>query len=249
MAKQTSILLFSGKLGNLIGYQRNGKYYQRSRPASVHQTGATRRAAKRFGIASRTGALIRHACSPDIHCDSGHINRLNKVLITAGGDFTAMTGFRFNQHTGTDSFFTIAPRLFRNEVLHVPSQHIIPHKGVTALEVKVIATRFDFVSVTVTGRDVATLLIDPKKPFEGTDIALDIPGEGTLVVVFQVRALLSNSLSHDKRYMAADIITVATPQKPASRNKQTYPWRAIRKEQHQPDFTYQPAHPGPVQLE
>jgi hypothetical protein len=42
MATQTSLLTFTGKLGNVIGYRRNGRYFLRSMPQTVRQTTATR---------------------------------------------------------------------------------------------------------------------------------------------------------------------------------------------------------------
>lgn len=59
MARQNSLIIFTGKLGNLIGYQRNGRYFLRSAPEKVKQTPATRRAARRFGMISKKAALIR----------------------------------------------------------------------------------------------------------------------------------------------------------------------------------------------
>jgi hypothetical protein len=134
MATQMSVIPFTGKLGNLIGYKRNGKYFLRSMPECVRQTAATRRASRRFGIASRKGAFIRNAFYShlDIHCDGGHINRLNRVLIAAGDNHAAITGFRFNQHTGVDRFFAVAPRLLRNGILNIPAQTIARYKGITA---------------------------------------------------------------------------------------------------------------------
>src|SRR5262245_40815079 len=119
MAKQTSILTFTGKLGNLVGYRRNGKHCLRSMPVNVRQTAATRHAAQRFGMASKKGALIRNAFTSilDVRCDSSHINRLTSTLIpSAGKDTTSLTGFRFNRQTGTDSFFALAPRLSPNGI-------------------------------------------------------------------------------------------------------------------------------------
>ncbi|SHN07688.1 hypothetical protein [Chitinophaga sp. CF418] len=222
MAKQNSLFPFTRKLGNVIGYQRNGNYFLRKMPEIVRQNAATRSAAQRFGIASKKGALIRHTFyrDLDIRCDDGHINRLNKAFIAAG-DNTGITGFRFNQHAGIDRFFSVAPKLFRNEALHIPKQALAQHKGITALEVKVIATRIDFRSQLVTGTGTVMLTIDPHKPFEGADLALDIPGEGTLVVTLQVRAMHNDQPSSNRQYLAADIIAVAMPQIPD--NRPAYP--------------------------
>lgn len=112
MATQNSPIPFTGKLGKLIGYRRNGKYYLRSMPEIVRQSAGIRRASQRFGIASKRGGLIRNAFygELDICPDNAHGNRLTKLLIPSAGNNTKrLIGFRFNSCTGTDRFFTIAP--------------------------------------------------------------------------------------------------------------------------------------------
>jgi hypothetical protein len=247
MAKQMSIIPFTGKLGPLIGYKRNGQYFLRSMPASVRQTTATRRASRRFGIASRKGAFIRHAFYPhlDIRCDGGHINRLNRVLIAAGDHHAAITRFRFNQHTGIDHFFTVAPRFFPNGILNIPAQTIVGFKGIATLEVKVIATRIDFVSRQVAGSETVTLMIAPDTFFEEANVSLDVPGRGSLVVVFQVRAMYRDGPSGNRQHMAADIIAVATPQVLKYAHKRTYPKRTILPLKR----SYPQAYPSLIQLE
>ncbi|MGO4292136.1 hypothetical protein [Chitinophaga sp. RAB17] len=247
MAKQMSIISFTGKLGPLIGYKRNGKYFLRSMPESVQQTAATRRASRRFGIASRKGAFIRKAfySNLDIHCDGGHINRLNRLLIAAGDHHAAITGFRFNQHTGVDRFFPVAPRLLSNGVLNIPAQTIDGYKGITALEVKVIATRIDFISRQVAGSETVTLMIDTDTTFQETNVSLEVPGKGSLVVVFQVRAMYRDGPSRSRQYMAADIIAVAAPQVPKYAHKRPNPKRKILL----PNLTYTYAYPAIIQLE
>lgn len=225
-----SILPFTGKLGQLIGYKRNGRYFLRSMPVTVRQTVATVRASRRFGLASKIGALLRHACYPDldIHCDSGHINRLNKALIAAGDNHALIAGYRFNRDTGIGHFLSKAPRLFKNEVLHIPAQAFTRHQHMTALEVKVIARRLDLTTGHITGSATATLIIDTATPFQGKNIILDVPGEGTLVIVFQIRCLHGNSISGNRQCMAADIIAVSPPQAPACFSPHTFPAQAIR---------------------
>ncbi|MGO4293584.1 hypothetical protein [Chitinophaga sp. RAB17] len=247
MAKQMSILPFTGKLGPLIGYKRNGQYFLRSMPQSVQQTAATRRASRRFGIASRKGAFIRKAFygNLDIHCDGGHINRLNRLLIAAGDHHEALTGFRFNQHTGVDRFFPVAPRLLNNGILNIPAQTIDGYKGMAALEVKVIATRIDFKSRQVAGSETVTLMIDTDTTFQETNVSLDVPGQGSLVVVFQVRAMYKDGPSRSRQYTAADIIAVAAPQVPKYAKKRTPPKRTILPSL----LTYTHAYPAVIQLE
>jgi hypothetical protein len=229
MAKQNSLIPFTGTLGNLIGYERNGQFFLRSKPEIVRQTLATRRAAQRFGIASRKGAMIRHAFYDDldIRCDSNHINRLNKVLIAAAGNNAAIVGFRFNQHTGVDRFFTVVPNVSRDGILHIPAQALARYKNVTTLEVKVIAARIDFITRQVAGTDTVVMMMDTRAYFTGADILLDVPDTGTLMVTLQVNALHKDGLSCNRQYQAADIIAVIAPQTTGVFHKRTYPQRAV----------------------
>lgn len=251
MAKQHSLIPFTGTLGNLIGYQRNGEYFLRSRPETVRQTVATRRAARRFGIASRKGALIRNAFygELDIHCDSGHINRLNKVLIAAAGNNAAMTGFRFNQHTGIDRFFAVAPKLSNDGLLHIPPQALGQHKSVTALEVKVIAAHIDFGTRQVTATETATMVIDPREPFGGAEIGLEVSGRGTLVITLQVRGIQKDGLSGNRQCLAADIIAVKEPRTRKPFKKPTYSRRTIAQPQISSDLAYASAYQPIIQRE
>jgi hypothetical protein len=244
MATQHSLITFTGKLGNLIGYERNGKYFLRSMPETVRQTAATRRAAKRFGLASKKAALIRHALynDLDLHGDSSHINRLNKVLIAAT-DHAAITGFRFNQCTGIDRFFTLAPIVSRNGRLHIPPQVLAQYKDITALEVKAIATRIDFLTGHVTCTDTVFMTIATREAFPGADVLLDVPGSGTLIVTLQVIGLYKDQPTHNKKYQAADIIAVIPPQTAKRFKKSTYPKGTVA----QSEALCNPAYKAPYQ--
>jgi hypothetical protein len=229
MAKQNSLLRFTGTLGNHVGYQRKGEFFLRTKSKIVRQTPATRRAARRFGIASKKGAIIRHAFydNLDIHCDSNHINRMNKVLIAAAGNNAAIVNFRFNQHTGVDRFLTLMPTISREGIVHIPAQTLALYKNVIALEVKVIAARIDFIAGQVTGTDTAVMTMDTGQYFTGADISLAVPGTGTLMVTLQVRAIDKDGLSFNRQYQAADMIAVVAPQRAVVFNRHTYPQRTI----------------------
>lgn len=225
MAKQTSLITFTGKVGNLIGYRRNNQLFLRSMPETVRQTTATRRAAQRFGVASKKGRLIRSAFSNelDIRCDGGHVNRLNKALILAGRNNTgAIAGFRFNQHTDIDRFFTVAPTLSRDGILHIPAQALPQFKGITALEVKVIAARINFAERRVISTETAMVILDTRESFAGAALSVDVPGKGTLMVTLQVRSLLDGRPSGNRKYVAAGIIAVMEPQTQQIFQKQAY---------------------------
>lgn len=251
MAKQLSIIPFTGKLGNLIGYQRNGQYFLRSMPEIVRQTVATRRAACRFGQASRKGALIRNAFYDDldIRCDSSHINRLNRILIAAGNNHAAITGFRFNQHAGIDRFFTVAPKLFRNNTLHIPPQTLARHKGITTLEVKVIATRIDFMSRQLSTVETVMLKIDTSRSFEGINVPLDVTGDGTLVVTLQVRGMHEDGASCNRQYLTADIVAVSAPQAPDSLDKHSHSQVNLFQPGTRPVHTYAHTYQALIQRE
>ncbi|MVT10888.1 hypothetical protein [Chitinophaga tropicalis] len=215
MATQNTPFPFIGKLGNLIGYRRNKKYFLRSMPEIVRQTRATRRAAQRFGMASKKGALIRSAFygKLDVRADTSHINRLTKALIPSAGNNTKnIIGFRFNKHTGTDRFFALAPRLSADGILHIPSQTLPAFKDINMLEVKVIATRISFATHQVVNTQSDVLIIDSRKSFSGASFSVDVPGKGTLVVTLQVRGLKDNLPSGNGRSLAADIVAVQPPQ-------------------------------------
>lgn len=199
MGKQSSIIIFTGKLGDRIGYRRNGEYFVRGVPAEVKQTLATRAAARRFGIASRKAKLVRLAFSElSIRNDSSHINRLNKVFIQN----KALTGFRFNKQAGIEKVFNIQPKLTKEGILHIPPQQLLQ---CTTLEVKVVAARIDFITRQIVNTETAMIVLDPREPFAGADLSVNISGKGTLVVTIQV------STSTGK-YLAADIVAVSERQ-------------------------------------
>lgn len=206
MARQTGILNFTGKLGNLIGYKRNENYFLRSMPQSVRQTTATRKAARNFSIASRKGKLIRRAVMPhlDIRTDSALINRLNKALIQQ----TPLEGFRFNKHTGVEQFFTRPPVISQNKSVTIPAQVFLPQHTATHLEIKAIAVRINFPERRITGSSTSTVMIDLNASFDGAELETYVPGNGILLMVLQVRAYKGEIMIEDRRFMAADIIMV-----------------------------------------
>jgi hypothetical protein len=220
MALQTGVCKFTGRLDNVIGYRRNGKYFFRSMPDKVRQTSATRRAARYFGIASRKGKLIRQAFRPhlDIRYDGSLVNRLNKLFIQAGrNSFPDLKGFRFNRHTGMDKMFIVPPIFTVNGTLHIPAQELLPQGANTHLEVCLIAVRTDFRTLRVLSSNTSTAIIslNPDTPFNGITLNVPVIGEGALMVALQCRALTARNgvlyPSYDRRYMAADMINITVP--------------------------------------
>ncbi len=217
MATVTSVITFKGKIGNVIAYKRNGKHCLRSMPESVRQTDNTRRAAKWFGAASRKGALIRNAVAPDIDifCDGNVVNRLNSTILAAGrNNHAGLKGFRFNGHTGIEKFFSQLPVLTENGKMHIAAQELFNFGDAVRMEIKLIATRIDFATRTVTGMDADVLHIDLEEPFAGADLSVDVPGKGTLLITLQVRTFLKEAISYNRKFNAADIIAVIGDETP-----------------------------------
>lgn len=182
MARQTSMLTFTGRLGKLSGFRRNGKYYVRERPNGIHHTSNMKRAAQRFGRASRTGAFIRKAL--EVNGDGGHVNRITRALIPSGGcDLNQLAGVQFNQSQRTYSHFSTLPVLRDNGVLHIPPQ-VFPQRGY--LEIKLIVVRVDLQTRKVLGRNTAVINIDTSQKFSGAELCADVPGTGTLIIALSV---------------------------------------------------------------
>ena len=211
MAIQTGQIRFTGRVGDLISYYRNGMHCLRSRPATVHQTKATRQAAQQFGIASRKGKLIRQAFAPHLNGrkDGGWVNRLNKTLIQSG--LEGLKGYRFNQQTGIDTFFPQFT-INNNNLLQIPAQVLpaLPRK-VTHLEVKLIAASINF----NTGRVISTVsqsrFLNLAQPFEGLQFDAIAAKQGSLILALQVNAFQDNLPLLDKRFLTTDLIAIQIP--------------------------------------
>ncbi len=217
MAILDSIIPFTGKLGNIISYRRNGKHCLRTMSETVRQTDNTRRAAKWFGAASRKGALIRSAITPeiDIQCDGYLVNRLNSYIVKAGrNNHAGLKNFRFNGYTGLDKHFAERPVFSKDGTLHIPAQRLEAFGNAKRMEVKLIASRIDFANRSVTGTDAVMINIDLEQPFQGADMSIDVPGKGTLLVVLQVRQFGDEGEVRNRKYTVADILTVVEDQQP-----------------------------------
>ncbi|WP_298735021.1 hypothetical protein [uncultured Chitinophaga sp.] len=220
MALQTGELKFTGRLDTVIGYRRNGKYFLRNMPHKVRQTAATKRAARRFGMASRKGKLLRKAVRPqlDMRYDGTLVNRLNKLFIQSGPDqLPNLQGFHFNRHTGIEKLFLVPPVLTANGTLHIPAQELLLQGNNTHVELRLIATRISFAENRVISTEAASAIIelDEDKPFNGMALHVPLDGEGTLMVILQYRSFKAcNGVltpSGDRRYMAADVISMEVP--------------------------------------
>lgn len=240
MATQTGQFPFTGRIGNVIGYERNGKHYLRSMPTRVYQSPATQNAARRFGVASNRSKLIRDVMAPQLFLkgDRGRVNRLNKMLTESG--IPGIKGYRFNDHTGVEKFFFQPPVFSADNKLQFPAQELDAIFRSATLEIKMIAARIDFKKKCVTGSVSSTASIDLHQPFHGLELDANVKGSGTLVVTLQIMVKIDNAfVTYDRRYWAADIVAVVPPVENAP--KQTRKQRTAGKQrkaklqQHFPD--------------
>lgn len=123
--------------------------------------------------------------------------------------------------------FTISPAVSAKGSLHIPAQDIPVHKGLTALEVKVIGVRIDMGTRRITGRDTVVTMIDTSRPFDGVSMPLLVPGEGTLVVTLQIRSVHKEGITVRRQYQAADIIAVIAPKIIRLYKKHTHPQKKV----------------------
>ena len=172
MGKQTGILLYSGKLGDQVGYYRKNKkgkkeWWTRHAPQNVRQTAATQKTATDFGTASKCSRLVRHALRPWLqyygyHFDHNRLNRAFINIIKADTNHTpgyrvpthdnlqSLCGFHFNTDRSVYNYLTAHPAIARNNnntiSIAIPGIHISnnkTHKGITHVNVKAIALPFN----------------------------------------------------------------------------------------------------------
>ncbi|NML23606.1 hypothetical protein HHL16_22190 [Pseudoflavitalea sp. G-6-1-2] len=213
MAILTGKVKFTGRVGDLIGYKRNGVDCLRSMPLEVKQTNATCKAAKRFGEASHTGKLIRQAFAPYLlgKTDRSYVNRLNKAIIQSGVE--GLRGYRFNQQSHISDFLQ-SPILGDDNILRITKILQPRHIKVTHMEYRLIAMRIDI----TTGKILQSLersymheFVRWSADFKPIEFDANLPGKGTLIVVLQANPYQGKYPLYDKRYLATDIIKVEMP--------------------------------------
>ncbi|KAA2238895.1 hypothetical protein F0L74_22025 [Chitinophaga agrisoli] len=140
----------------------------------------------------------------------------------------SLKGFRFNPHTGLEGILNQPATYTPEGILQIPAQLVRMPQKATHMEVHAIAVRINFAERCITGIDESLEVIQldtsckgQDQPFNGLDLPLSVPGKGTLFVVLQLRACTSCNGEvypfHDRRYMAADIVTVIPPVVPVQK--------------------------------
>jgi hypothetical protein len=257
MATQDCILRYSGKLGNRIGYRRGKGYFQRSAPAFVKQTAATKRAARDFGTASTCSRIIRHALREDLqHChDSSLNNRLNKVFgeiiradihheigqrIPIAANMDALLGFQFNKETNMQQFITASPLIEKSDndriSISLPQITINNSKAlrdITHLTVKAIALSVNFRQEITRQVISETLVVKRGKIHAPMVLELNMEDEKDLTfIMLEIQSFYEVNgqlyASQNKKGHSLDIVAILPPVEQLQAAKREYRNKAPR---------------------
>lgn len=233
MATQNGMIKISGKLGDLVFYNRKHKTVVRKRPIPYHQSENSIKSSQDFGTASRQAACIRKAFAPmvglfgynDLH------NRLNKCLIEifktilaahAGnkklidGKLELLKGFEFNSETCfNDLFFKHLDCVFEADGL---VKLILPKSDLRALiksipkaevaVIKLMIFNFDLQGEAYEIYKVKDLKISMKSlVFHGAELLVPTKQERdqALLIAIGISYFSNGSPFGDKRYYACKI--------------------------------------------
>lgn len=232
MATQTGAFPFTGTFKNVIGYRVGDKSFFRSMPEKVRQSVATKRASRDFGKASTYSRLLRQALhkTMDLPQDRFLANRLNRSLAQVlradktnkPGNKTILPehlpmleGFAFNRERRIDGVLIgIEANIEEQEdiSISIPAITSIKHtRNTTHIEIKAIAISANFTKHTTS----EAIIINVRKSFEPLQLTIPRPGHEATLIILQVRAFQEEEGElkplADKKYCAADIISVLPP--------------------------------------
>jgi hypothetical protein len=235
MALQTGIIKVRGKIGDKVGFNRNGKPRLRDQAQNVQRSDATKDAATDFGTASKAGKLIRRAVRQglNIRTDNGITNRMNtrlmKVLYVSSDErgnrqfkreeMAALTGFKFNKNTELGQLLNFRPKVVQDKkhlriaLPALTAEDILHAKNTTHIEIKAIAVGVNFNEGTYQDALTDQVMIDFRKPAAAKELILPFKaGEDETIVTLQITAYSEENGKMYKRdnvkYFAADIIDV-----------------------------------------
>jgi hypothetical protein len=186
MASQSG---YRGRIGNVIHYQMNGKFYTRSAPVKYTQTDATKAKAKEFGKASTIGSIIRKEMGSIIF-DPANRKMQTKLVkevfswLQLSGDQKPSEEFQPISLLGF-KFSLESPSLTSKWKIGSPTIHFLP--GILQIDIPTLTPKRSFQAPTntedVVGK-IATVVIDVENktmvysftkeiifPFNNTEVA------------------------------------------------------------------------------
>jgi len=236
MAIQNGVIKIKGKLGDLVAYERNGKYVVRQNVSDKKQSENSKKSSQDFGSASRSAAQLRKAFAPlvEFYGNNGLVNRLNKRLIAvfntiplkdagkkklADGNISLLKGFEFNTFRLFDDVFRfptaleIAPDGLVKLILPAKKIRdlIKPHPKAVQACLQVRGFHFDLGGneeyEMIKIKDLVIPLNQEQFPKMILPIKLDHDGDKAFVVAMGIRFNIGGSgYSGDKKYFVCKII-------------------------------------------
>lgn len=235
MSKNIGLLKMTGKIGDLVGYYRDGKQYFRTMPEHVNRSKATQLAATDFGAASKAGKLLRDGLRAEMNIRTGSYlsNRLNTEMLqvlyagsTQRGSrsfqrkhLNMLTGFQFNEHTELARLLPFTPKVMQDgnslriAIPALGAEDIRHAKNTTHIQIKAIAVGVHFNERCYETAASDKVLIDFRKPAVATELVLPfMAGEQETIVVLQVTAYSESGgelyAMGNRKFCAADIIDI-----------------------------------------
>jgi hypothetical protein len=230
MALQTANYI-SGKMGNIIFYERSGRFFAKSMPAKVSQTVATKTRSVNFGIASATGKTLRHLLLPVLPFpkDRKMQNRFAGVIakwlqlssiaaLQPRDDVPFVNHFDFNESTGFAERFKVSISVTQPSAnlieVHIPAfrpdDAITTPANTTTVEFVVTAAACSLKDGLSSGSFTAKLNIPYNHKLTGAQIlSLQVPTDkGTVVITAASLSyiLAGQKKSISRRFMPASVI-------------------------------------------
>lgn len=232
MATQQSLVKLSGKLGDMVFYQRGKKDVVRRNGKPYSLSAESKKSSTDFGRASSSAALIRKAFAPLVNTYGyrNMVNRLNarinalfktipatlkgeKCLLHA--NLSQLIGFEFNPHTSLDKLLLRFPQyqLGNDGMLQVilePGQTgtwFKKHPKYQGVQLQLMLFNFDLQGDAYEVFRTADLLIDLSKPmFAGAKVSISTTQQGKKGLLVALGAAYFNeSIARDRRYFACQI--------------------------------------------
>ncbi|WP_157986576.1 hypothetical protein [Chitinophaga alhagiae] len=237
MAKQTGLIKFTKRVGDLIGYRVGKEYYLRSMPAEVRQSPRTKISARYFGKASMLGAAMRHAAYRllDMPGEMGLGNRLNRALLGVlwqddlhhsktfiPQNFRGLKGFSFNQHTTLDQVLTVIPAVtpdfYGNLHVTIPAMSVYTGNPVaTHLRIRAVGVFLQpgFTEAAATASE--PVLVDVSRPSSAFTLVVPAQKGALCTVILEVMCCKRENgrmvMLMNRKYSAAEVIAVLTGKK------------------------------------
>jgi len=236
MARQNNLLRLSGSVGEMVHYERNGKFFARAKPVKVTQSENSRKASVEFGRASSAASMLMKGFHPLLRLvphktaynrltsaftqmmHSNTTKAIGKRTITDGNP-SPLHKFRFNDACSVDRLLKMSLPAIRvvpksSVCFDLPSfcvEDVCPEKAnAVAIRIQLICMVSDFLldEGNIFYFDELDIAIE-NKSFEGGTVSIPLHGTNHKLVVWgmSIHYLDKNRIPfQNKKCTAFDII-------------------------------------------